>query len=198
MYKLSPSHKIRLYKVMIYMYIDDERQGPTIAFKLQTTIPFGLVKIDTKYVFIDASARVYSSWRDFKKNNKLPECQVAYPMDGEFKVDKNNKILVEFAESPACSVGKKIVKGTDTVAGVVGFATTGIALAGLFCPLTAPVSLGCLIAGGATGIYGAARSTAELVDRSTHEESISLADAEARLHWLSIATAPLVIAGSGK
>lgn len=196
MYELSPTYKIRLFKMMIYMFIDDERHGPTIAFKFRGKGDKNSNK-NFKYKFIDASARVYSSWMDFKKNNKLPECQVAYPQDGEFKVDANNNILVEFDESPACSVGKKFVRGTDTVAGVVGFATTAVALAGLFFPLTAPLSLGCLIAGSATGFYGATRSTAELVDRSQHEQSINLADAEARLHWMSIATAPLAIAGSG-
>jgi hypothetical protein len=67
MYEYSPvKHEIRVFKTMIYIYIDDEKQGPTIAFKF---------KSKNGYVFIDASCRIYSSWKDFKENNKLPECK---------------------------------------------------------------------------------------------------------------------------
>ena len=189
MYEFSPTFDIRVFKTMIYIYIDDEKQGPTIAFKF---------KSKNGYVFIDASCRIYSSWADFKKNNKLPECQVAYPGNGKFDVDGKGNILIDFEESPACSALKKVTKSTDILASVVGVATTAVSIVGLFTPLTAPLAIGCMIAGGSTGIYGLGRSTAQLVDRSKHEESISLADSEARLHWLNIATAPLAIAGGGK
>jgi hypothetical protein len=190
MYEYSPvKHEIRVFKTMIYIYIDDEKQGPTIAFKF---------KSKNGYVFIDASCRIYSSWKDFKENNKLPECQVAYPRNGELDLDQNDNVLIDFEESPACSALKKVTKGTDIAASIVGVATTAVSIVGLFTPLTAPLAIGCMIAGGTTGIYGFSRSTAQLVDRSKHEESISLADSEARLHWLNIATAPLAIAGGGK
>jgi hypothetical protein len=124
--------------------------------------------------------------------------QVAYPRNGELDLDQNDNVLIDFEESPACSALKKVTKGTDIAASIVGVATTAVSIVGLFTPLTAPLAIGCMIAGGTTGIYGFSRSTAQLVDRSKHEESISLADSEARLHWLNIATAPLAIAGGGK
>lgn len=186
MYDLSPTTEIKVYKTMIYIYVDKEREGPTIAFKF---------KSKNGYVFIDASCRVYKSWDDFKENNKLPECQVAYPKNGEFNIDKNGTILVDYQDSPACSTLKAVTKGADITASVIGVGTTIVGIVGLFTPLTAPIAIASLVAGGATGVYGAGRSVAQLVDRSEHEESISLADAEARLHWLNIATAPLAIAG---
>ena len=189
MYDLSPTLDIRVFKTMIYIYINEKNQGPTMAFKF---------KSKSGYVFIDASCRVYSSWADFKKNNKLPECQVAYPKNGEFEIDLNGDVLVDFNESPACSVLKQVAKGTDITAGILGVATTAVGVAGLFFPLTAPIAIGCFVTGAVTGTYGASRSISELVDRKKHEESISLADSEARLHWLNIATAPLAVAGGSK
>jgi hypothetical protein len=186
MYDLSPTAEIKLFKTMIYIYINEEKEGPTIAFRF---------KSKDGYVFIDASCRVYKSWSDFKENNKLPECQVAYPRDGEFNVDKDGNVLVDYEESPACSTLKAVTKVTDITASVVGVGTTIVGIVGLFTPLTAPIAIASLVAGGTTGLYGAGRSIGQLVDRSEHEESISLADAEARLHWLNIATAPFAIAG---
>lgn len=154
-------------------------------------------KAKSGYVFIDASCRIYSSWSDFKNNNKLPECKVAYPRNGKYELDTNGDVITYFDESPACSSLKKVAKATDITASVIGVATTVVGVAGLFFPLTAPLAISCFITGGVTGTYGASRSIAALVDRSQHEESISLADSEARLHWLNIATAPLAIAGGG-
>jgi hypothetical protein len=188
MYDLSPTAEIRVFKTMIYIYVDEKHQGPTIAFKFKSR---------KGYVFIDASCRVYKSWQDFKENNKLPECKVAYPNNGTFEVNDDGKVIVSFLDSPACSTGTQVLKVTDVTAAVAGVGTTAVALAGLFFPLTAPVSIGLLISGGATGVYSAGRSIAGLVDRSQHEESISLADSEARLHWLNVVTAPLAVAGGG-
>lgn len=154
-------------------------------------------KAKSGYVYIDASCRVYSSWNDFKKNNKLPECRVAYPKNGKYEVDTNGDVVTDFQKSPACSELKQVAKATDITASVLGVATTAVGVVGLFFPLTAPIAITCFITGGVAGTYGASRSIAALVDRSQHEESISLADAEARLHWLNIATAPLAIAGGG-
>ena len=186
MYELSPTASIKLYKTMIYIHVNEKNQGPTIAFKFRSK---------EGYVWIDASCRVYKSWNDFKNNNKLPECKIAYPKDGVIDIGNDEKVQVEFGESPACSTAAQVVKGTDITATVIGVGTTVLGIVGLFTPVTAPLAIAGFIAGGTTGLYGAARSTHQLVDRAIHEESISLADSEARLHWLNIATAPLCIAG---
>jgi hypothetical protein len=39
----------------------------------------------------------------------------------------------------------------------------------------------------ATGVYGAGRSIAALVDRDKHKQSVAVTDAEARNCWLSVA-----------
>jgi hypothetical protein len=188
MCQLSPTDAIHLYKTLIYIHVNEANEKPTIAFKL---------KGKNGYVFIDASCRVYSSWTDFKKNNQLPKCQVAYPRDGLFQVDGNEELMIDFEESPASSKLSKAVQVADTTSTVVGVATTAIGLVGLLFPVTAPLAIGSFIAGGVVGTYGAGRSLACLKDRSDHGQSVSLADAEARLHWLSLATAPLAIAGGG-
>jgi len=173
-------------KTMIYIYTSDKNEGPTIAFRF---------KGKKGFAWIDASCRVYSSWSDFKENNKLPKCKVAYPRNGIFEVDQSGDVLIDFGESPACSVATAVLKSTDVTAGIAGIGSMAVGVVGLFFPLTAPLALGSMIVGGASGLYGAGRSTHQIIDRSQHEESISLADKEARLHWLNIVTAPLCVGG---
>ena len=35
-------------------------------------------------IFIDDSGRVYSSWKDYKENNKLPKCRIVAPSNGKY------------------------------------------------------------------------------------------------------------------
>ena len=190
MLEISGSKNITFFKTMIYLFIDDKKQGPSIAFRLR--------RKQDDYVFIDASCRIYSSWQDFKEKNILPECQVAYPRNGIIGLDQNDQLMIDFDISPAFSSLSQVTKVTDGISAVAGLITTGVAVIGLFYPLTAPLSIGTFVAGGVLGGYGVGRSIYTLKDRADHEQSISLADTEARLHWLNIPTAPFSIAGGSK
>ena len=183
---MSPSKDLEITKTMVYIYINDTNQGPTIAFMFKST---------DGDVWIDASCRIYYTWDDFKNNNTLPSCQVAYPKDGIFDVDNDENVLIDFMESPACFASATAASVGDIAATVAGVASMGVSVVALFNPVTAPIAIGSFIAGGSAGVYGAARSTYKIIDRSNHCESISLADSEARLHWLNIVTAPLAVVG---
>lgn len=40
---------------------------------------------DSCNVFIDELARVYQSWNQFLKNNKLPKCKMYCPVNGQYR-----------------------------------------------------------------------------------------------------------------
>ena len=69
-----------------------------------------------------------------------------------------------------------------------GVVTVGGLMLTLFPP-TAPIGAATLISSSIVGApgaaYGTGRSIGRLVDRSTHDQSLSLADSEARACWLS-------------
>lgn len=44
-----------------------------------------LILYDSCNIFIDESARVYQSWTQFIKNNKLPKCKMYCPLNGQYK-----------------------------------------------------------------------------------------------------------------
>ena len=59
-------------------------------------------------LFLDHSGKIYNTWVDFMKSNKLPECQYCYPVDGWYKRsdgddnddDSNGiNVLVDFSTS---------------------------------------------------------------------------------------------------
>jgi hypothetical protein len=91
----------------------------------------------------------------------------------------------------------KVAQFLDSTSTFIGVGTTVIGIVGVFVPLPAPLSTGSLIAGGVVVTYGAYRSIATLIDRRDREQSISLADSEARLHWLSLTTSFFAIVSGG-
>jgi hypothetical protein len=70
----------------------------------------------------------------------------------------------------------------------------GVGLTALFTTVAAPILLASAVGGAVTGVYGAGRSVAALVDRDQHQQSINVKDAEARNHWLSVTGSVLGVA----
>jgi hypothetical protein len=62
----------------------------------------------------------------------------------------------------------------------------GVGLAALVTTVAAPVMAASAVGAAVTGVYGAGRNVATLVDRGQHQQSVSVADAEARNCWLSL------------
>jgi hypothetical protein len=63
----------------------------------------------------------------------------------------------------------------------------GVGVAALCTTVAAPILLASTVGAAVTGVYGAGRSVAALVDRDQHQQSINVTDAEARNCWLSVA-----------
>lgn len=153
--------------------------------------PVFRIVTDNGSVFIDAQARVYSSWGSFVENNKLPDCEYCYPVNGEYVADKAE---VGFAYSPASSLFSKTMDCLDTAGSIASLAAAGVFAAGLMVTV-APVAIAAAgTTAACTGVYGISRSVGTLLDRNKHEQSIGLEDREARSAWLNIGSSAVGVA----
>lgn len=153
--------KENVFKVFVYKF---EHQ------KLKKTIRY-----------MDYTGRIYTTWDDWLSNNHLPPCQMKYPVDGLYPT-------TQVTPSPSGGTGQKIVNGLDTTVMVAGVGLVGVAILSLWFPPAAAAIPYIMAAEGTVATYGATRSAFQLHDRRVHEQSISLADAEARSMWLGIGT----------
>ncbi|KAE9551734.1 hypothetical protein FO519_005045 [Halicephalobus sp. NKZ332] len=137
--------------------------------------------------FVEPNGRTYDSWADFLDKNKLPECEICYPIGGWYQADEKGYCDLWFRNSAECDTSRQLVKGTDALATVAGIGGTVLGVIGLFTPL-APLAAGALATTAVTtGGYGVARGTYKLVDRATHGESINPFDnRESFFCWFSI------------
>lgn len=156
-------------------------------------------------IFIDNSNRVYNDWNLYLTNNKLPKCTMICPKNGKYsgriylnsEGEETVEVELEYHDSPAYGLDKKILNVTDTVGTGVSVATgVTIAISAIPAVTLAP---GILIAAGiggiGAGLYSVGRSIHNLVDRKRHQQTISLTNAESRNCWLN-ATVGVVSAGA--
>jgi len=129
---------------------------------------------------------VYRSWQDWLDHEKLPACTYCAPKDGVYKANSENEVELSFHESVACSFGSHAVDVLDGTSRVLSVGATAVGIASLFTPIAGPILHATALTANTAGAYGTGRSIYELTDRSRHNQSVSLADREARGHWLSI------------
>ncbi|XP_017035114.1 uncharacterized protein pst [Drosophila kikkawai] len=148
-------------------------------------------------VFVDDNGRVYQNWEQYVASNELPAGVMVAPERGIYRVVRDQVRLDKYV-TPAGSTNRKVLGYLDTGSAVGGFAAACIPIAGL---LTLPVSAPAMAIAGVMGLacagYATARSGARLVDRSQHEQSISVADREARGHWLGVVAGGVGVAAAG-
>ncbi|XP_018403377.1 PREDICTED: uncharacterized protein LOC108780239 [Cyphomyrmex costatus] len=161
--------------------------------KQESTLTVAEVQYETLY--IDVTGRVYKNWTDYKENNNLPESTMVLPKHGFYESDPHylptedySTVWLEILESPSCKWKTKLCKGIDFASTVVGCGTIGLSIAALFTPLAPVVAISGVAAAGVTGVWSLSRNTHQLVDRSSHEESIHVLDREAFGHYLSMAS----------
>lgn len=137
--------------------------------------------------FIDHAGRVYKDWSSFLEDNLLDGWWICVPKEGIYSCD-SDEVQVEFYDQTKRG---KIVKTADKVSTVSNITTAVTMITGTimtFTPL-APIGLTMVtasaIAGAPGAVYGTGRSISRLVDRGQHDQSISLANAEARGCWIS-------------
>jgi hypothetical protein len=62
---------------------------------------------------------VYKDWDDFLNNNQLPKCTYCYPRRGVYDGDDNDKVYLEFGETPASKPGSILLSALDTASTAV-------------------------------------------------------------------------------
>jgi hypothetical protein len=87
-------------------------------------------------IFIDSCPRVYSSWQDYLKCNRLPDLVLCYPKNGVYSAV--NGLEVEFGVSPAGKTGAKVLEGCDIAGSVLGLGAAAVGTATLFVPVALP------------------------------------------------------------
>jgi len=151
--------------------------------------------------YVDTNGRIYKDWNSWKANNRLPKVEYCYPKNGFYSCDETEYVfdaekapLLEFGESPACSLGSKAAGVTDVVSGVTSLASGAIVAASLITPVGASILAGTAIAGGVSAVYSTLRSANRLYDKGVHSESLK--DLESIASWLAIIATPLNFASA--
>ncbi|CAL7933154.1 unnamed protein product [Xylocopa violacea] len=155
--------------------------------------------------YIDGDGRVYKSWDDYVKNNRLPECTMILPKSGSYRYDPNYKITkccstvwIEVADSPACTTKNKILKGVDIAANTVSICgTIGLSVASFLTPIGPLAVTAGLVYGGVSGSWIIGRSMQKLVDLATHKQSIAPINKNALPAWLGIGSTVLALGANG-
>ncbi|XP_012147291.2 uncharacterized protein LOC100877667 [Megachile rotundata] len=143
--------------------------------------------------YIDAWARLYTSWAYYKETNVLHPCTMVIPKDGFYQPDplcemteEYSTVWLEVLESPANSTAATVVNYADKAATVVGAASLALGVAAMFTP-AAPLVVGAVVTSTVSGVWSTGRAVQNLADRSKHNQSISITEREALGPWLSIA-----------
>ncbi|WP_338664471.1 DUF4781 domain-containing protein [Pararoseomonas sp. SCSIO 73927] len=131
--------------------------------------------------FVDNAGAVYRDFDHWRETNDLPSGQMLYPENGHLTAGADGRPALGQGNTPKTvdSFGEAALSVLDTAA-LVG----GVVAAGAFIVGTG--GTGALVIGGAAAAYGAGRAGAELWDRADHQQSLSLADPEARGLWLNL------------
>jgi hypothetical protein len=149
---------------------------------------FTEVKNDTEdseevHTYVDGNQRVYKSWKDYLKHNRLPSCFMCYPHKGVYTTT-NSKVNVDFGVSPAFKSSDRILGAVDITTSVVA---AGLGVTALAVPVVAPVAITAAVLGLASGIIGFGISARTLADRHRHGQTLGLNSSEARSNWIGIA-----------
>ncbi|KAF5283732.1 hypothetical protein FQA39_LY17229 [Lamprigera yunnana] len=149
-------------------------------------------------IFVDHNDRVYSSWENYKQNNRLHKCIMVLPKDGLYQGDENNIVQLETIRSPSCSISNTILNKADRSFSVAGIVSGAVLLGAVIPAITiAPIALMAATACSAgAGVYGIIRGGDKLVDRIVHKETMRITDYEARTTYLNIIAGTLSFAGA--
>lgn len=144
--------------------------------------------------FVDNTGRTYSSFEDWKDNNKLPAGRISYAADGHLTgADGRANIVTENSHAVIDTFGERAVWVLDKVALVGGVVLAGAAIIG-----TGGAATPFVIGGGiAVSAWGAGRAGDELLDRYNHGQTLSPTDSSARGAWLGFGANVVGLAALG-
>ncbi|XP_063362029.1 uncharacterized protein LOC134650992 [Cydia amplana] len=193
-YQITPSnHWLDLHQKT------DSEIWCTAVFRVRKCIPQTVGAKSCK-VFIDEDARVYQDWESYLLNNTQPKCVLIVPENGEYDGtiteggDRTFAVKLTVAPSPTLGIKAQVLSTVDTASTVASIGAIGVLGVAVFTPVAPVVLAGAAVATVSTCFYGLVRSSLHLHDRSSHEQSISPTDAEARGSWLNIAASSVGLA----
>jgi len=96
---------------------------------------------NNKHSFIDFCGRVYENWKDYLKNNTLPNCILCYPGNGVYSAE-NGTVTVEYGISPAGKRGRKFLRLLDNASTALSVTVTMVTIAAWCFPGSSPVVAG--------------------------------------------------------
>jgi hypothetical protein len=145
--------------------------------------------------YVDNIGRTYQDFQDWRDNNELPPGRVTFPGDGGRPETLGH--LAPGSEGRALTVTESTHAVVDTpLEHVVRVLDTATLVGGVVVGAALVVGTGGTalpVAAGAMAAWGAARSGGELIDRSRHGQTLSLADPRARAEWLNLGASTLGI-----
>lgn len=181
----SSEDKICMAFIYIFWPLNDSNLQCLPIFK----VPKDKTSLDE--YFIDINARVYADWKDFLNNNKFPPCEYCYPEGGKYILDAQNKVVLEFALSPAAKISNKLVECLDYANASLSLGTMFVTAASIFAPLSSPLLATTAWVTRGISAYSVIRSGTTLHDRQTHKQNIGLRDTDSRSCWLAIGSSTL-------
>lgn len=134
-------------------------------------------RVCNRHAFVDCFGRVYGNWHDFMENNKLPQSEVCYPLNGVYRHDNSGRALVDFCRTKSNVLSDAV----DMVSNVVGYGSLLVAHAD-FAPLATAALVGSFV----SGVCRALRAMQDQVDRKRHGQSVGLGDINSVWNWASI------------
>jgi len=180
-FKQTEKEEVSLYFLFVCVKIGE---GHVVSplFRIFTEIKHDTEDSEENYIYVDGNQRVYKSWLDYLKHNKLPTCFMCYPHNGVYTTT-NSKVNVEFGESPACKSPDRVLSVVDITASLVA---TALGITALAIPVVAPVAITATVLGLASGVIGFGRSARTLTDRYQHGQTLGLNSTEARSSWIGV------------
>jgi len=136
--------------------------------------PVFRIKDEKNVLFVDIKQRVYSSWDDFEKSNKLPACLYYYPFGAEY--NKKEGFNVTFSWSPASYASKKVVRALDVVGKVATVGSAAALGAAATVHVLPVVAVGGAVAAVASGAYGLNRGIMKIWDKMNHKQHVNARD----------------------
>jgi len=185
---LQPSLDDSFYISCLYVVIRLRNKKNDVGIQVLFRVPKfvdGKPQLDC-HNFIDPKPRLYESWDDYIRKNKLPKCDMCYPENGVYGVT-DGIVNVMFGKSPACDTSTAVFTGLDISSTVMLVGATGVTLASLAVPIATPVIWGATATVLASGTYETARNCYRLHDIKKHGESLGLKNPDSRSAWLSLA-----------
>uniref|UniRef100_A0A1A9WU08 DUF4781 domain-containing protein n=1 Tax=Glossina brevipalpis TaxID=37001 RepID=A0A1A9WU08_9MUSC len=139
---------------------------------------------DCCMIYIDETGRVYQSWESYIQENVLPDGNMVVPRRGIYTFDDNGFVVLD-VYTRTQSRAKSMERANNTAA-VVSVGAACVPLAALALPIAAPIMACAGIVAIACGTFSTVMCSANLVDRSIHNQSINITNREARGSWLGI------------